>query len=99
MDDCILTLVYWLALVFQVGVSLFSPGCPRTCYVDQASFELSVSPWNLGIKGLGLPSLQMPVADILCLICNSKAFVLPSPPPCPADQRFIYSLPALGFFF
>ena len=30
-----------LVLVFQDRVSLCSPGCPGTCFVDQASLELS----------------------------------------------------------
>jgi hypothetical protein len=31
---------YFLVFVFQDRVSLYSPGCPGTCSVDQTGFKL-----------------------------------------------------------
>jgi hypothetical protein len=37
-------LVGWLVLVFPDMVSLYSPGCPRTHFVDEAGLELTNPP-------------------------------------------------------
>jgi hypothetical protein len=43
--------LFVLALVFRDRVSLCSPGCPGTYFVDQAGLELrNPPPWVLGLK-------------------------------------------------
>jgi hypothetical protein len=45
---------FFFGLVFQDRVSLYSPGCPRTHFVDQAGLELRNPPASasqvLGLK-------------------------------------------------
>jgi hypothetical protein len=46
--------VLFFVFVFQDRVSLYSPGCPGTCFVDQAGLELRNLPASasrvLGLK-------------------------------------------------
>jgi hypothetical protein len=45
--------IYLFILYFRVRVSLYSPGCPGTHFVDQAGLELKIRlPLPPGIKGV-----------------------------------------------
>jgi hypothetical protein len=52
-----LSLLCFVFLVFRDRVSLYSPGCPGTYFVDQAGLELRNLPASasrvLGLKGVG----------------------------------------------
>jgi hypothetical protein len=63
--DCIsLTFLLLLLLFFQDSISLCSPGCPGTHFLDQAGLELRNPPASasqvLGLKACAtMPSLKM----------------------------------------
>jgi hypothetical protein len=50
--DLVLGFFFFFFLVFQDRVSLYSPGCPRTHFVDQAGLKLRNLPASqvLGLK-------------------------------------------------
>jgi hypothetical protein len=52
--EILINTLFFFFLVFQDRVSLYSPGCPGTHFVDQAGFELRNSPASasqvLGLK-------------------------------------------------
>ena len=45
-------LIFFPPLVFRDRVSLYSPGCSGTHFVDQAGIELRNLPASAGIKGV-----------------------------------------------
>jgi hypothetical protein len=71
----------WFFLVFRDRVSLYSPGCPGTHFVDQASLELRNPPASAS----GVLGLKACATTPVILSCPSPTpvgpFLFPTGPP------------------
>jgi hypothetical protein len=61
-EQCFFVFLFVCLFVFRDGVSLYSPGCPGTHFVDQAGLKLRNPPasasWVLGLKACATTTQQ-----------------------------------------